>query len=628
MAPSINRPSVEFTDPQSLIKSPLYSRATSTTAAGRFIFTAGIVGSKDGKIVPELAPQVEQAFKNLETTLTAAGARPTDIVKLTLYVVNWKWTETEQLIKSWMDLAPQRPAATLVPLQKLFEDGVYFEVEAVAAIGGTQRILDQSTISGNGNVSDLVPPKAVDVVVVGAGFSGVQAANDVTKAGCTVALLEATHRVGGRSKTIKLASGPGITELGATWINKTTQPKIYATAQRLGLTCIEQYNPLDGVGIFQTSDGIVHRSKQNEKANTSSSLSAEDIKSVTALLEAIDWQTTSNKNLDINNTNVYPTADDVSCEEWVKRSKFGTYAQKTIGAICRAMVGREPSEVGIHYMMDYIKSGGGFTSLTTDDEGGSQSLFLKEGTSAIAHGLAAELKPGSIFVNSPVDTINQHGSSVIVTTTNGTKFECKKLILAIPTNTYTKIHFTPPLPAPKRMLATKTMPGVYAKALLTYASPWWRELGLLGKFRSHIGPICFSWELSFPETRAYTLAMFITGERGSNWNRLSELARQDAVIEHLAELVGPENAHLARNILEYNVGNWSEEEWFGGGPTSAMPPGYLSKYGEDLRKPFMSVHFAGGETAREWKGYLEGALRAGTRAADEVISELGSKSKI
>ncbi|EEP81379.1 predicted protein [Uncinocarpus reesii 1704] len=564
MAPSVNRPSVEYTDPQTLIKSPLYSRATSTTAAGRFIFTAGIVGSKDGKIVPELAPQVEQAFKNLETTLTAAGARPTDIVKLTFYVVNWKWTETEQLIESWMDLAPQRPASTLVPLQKLYEDGVFFEVEAVAAIGGTQKLLDQSTISGS--VSDAVPPKTVDVVVVGAGFSGVQAAND--------------------------------------------------------------YNPQDGVGIFQTSDGKVHRARQNDKANTSSSLSAEDIQSVTALLEAIDWQTTSNKNLDINNTSVYPTADDVSCEEWVKRSKFGAYAEKAIGGICRAMVGREPSEVGIHYMMDYIKSGGGFTSLTTDDEGGSQSLFIKEGTSAIAHGLAAELKPGSIFVNSPVDTINQHGSNVTVTTTNGTKFECKKLILAIPTNTYTKIHFTPPLPAPKRMLATKTMPGVYAKALLTYASPWWRDLGLLGKFRSHIGPICFSWELSSFETRAFTLAIFIAGERARNWYRLSELARQDAIIEHLAELVGPENAHLARDILEFNVGNWSEEEWFGGAPTSAMPPGYLSKYGEDLRKPFMSVHFAGGETAREWKGYLEGALRAGTRAADEVIGELGSKSRI
>ncbi|OJD19123.1 hypothetical protein AJ78_00909 [Emergomyces pasteurianus Ep9510] len=626
MSPHVNRPSVEFTDPPSLIKSPLYCRATSITAAGRFIFTAGIVGSKDGKIVPELAPQVAQAFKNLEATLTAAGARPADVVKLTFYVVNWKWTETEQLIKSWMDLASHRPATTLVPLQRLYEEGVFFEVEAVAAIGGTQKLIDQSTFSSS--IADSAPSKMVDVVVIGAGFSGVQAANDVSKAGWSVALIEATHRIGGRSKTIKLASGPGIAELGATWINKTTQPKIYATAQRLGLTCIEQYNPQDGVSIFQTSDGKVHRAKQNEKANTSSSLSAEDIKSVTALLDAIDWQTDFNKNLDINNTSVYPAANDVSCEEWVKRNKFGAYAEKAIGGICRAMVGREPSEVGIHYMMDYIKSGGGFKSLTTDDEGGSQSLFIKEGTSAIAHGLAGELKPGSIFVNSPVDTINQHGSNVLVTTTNGTKIECKKVILAIPTNTYTKIHFTPPLPAPKRMLAMKTIPGVYAKALLTYASPWWRDLGLLGKFRSHIGPICFSWEVSFFETRAFTLAIFIAGERAKNWYRLSELARQNAIIEHLAELVGPENAHLARGILEFNVGNWSEEEWFGGAPTSAIPPGYLSKYGEDLRKPFMNVHFAGGETAREWKGYLEGALRAGTRAADEVINELGSKPKI
>ena len=71
--------------------------------------------------------------------------------------------------------------------------------------------------------------------------------------------------------------------------------------------------------------------------------------------------------------------DDISCAEWVKRNKFGAYAERAIGGMSRALVGREPDEVSVHYLMDYIKSGGGFTSLTTDDEYGSQSLFIKEG---------------------------------------------------------------------------------------------------------------------------------------------------------------------------------------------------------------------------------------------------------
>lgn len=198
----------------------------------------------------------------------------------------------------------------------------------------------------------------------------------------------------------------------------------------------------------------------------------------------------------------------------------------------------------------------------------------------------------------------------------------KKVILAVPTNTYGKIRFIPPLPEAKRALASETKPGVYAKALLTYARPWWRDIGLLGKFRSQIGPICFSWEISNFEDQAFTLALFIAGDPAAKWYALSPLKRQQAVINHLAELVGQEHRHLAVDVLEYNAGEWVEEAWIGGGPTSAIPPGLLSMYGEDLRAPFKNVHFAGGETAREWKGYLEGALRAGSRAASEVLAEL------
>lgn len=253
----------------------------------------------------------------------------------------------------------------------------------------------------------------------------------------------------------------------------------------------------------------------------------------------------------------------------------------------------------------------------------NEKLTKDQGTSAIAHGLAAEMRPGSVIVNCPVDEINQHGKEVIVTTATGFKFSAKKVIVAVPTNTYGKIHFTPPLPSSKRSLASETLPGVYAKVLLTYTSPWWRAIGLMGKFRSQIGPICFSWEVSNFEDKAFTLALFIAGDRAAQWYKLSPLKRQQAVIEHLAELIGPEHRHLALDVLEYNAGEWVEEEWMGGAPTSAMPPGYLSRYGEDLRAPFKNVHFAGGETAREWKGYLEGALRAGSRAADEVIELLG-----
>lgn len=163
--------------------------------------------------------------------------------------------------------------------------------------------------------------------------------------------------------------------------------------------------------------------------------------------------------------------------------------------------------------------------------------------------------------------------------------------------------------------------------ILTYSKAWWKDVGLQGKFTSMKGPICFSWETSDDSKQQYSLALFIAGEIAARWSELSELQREESVIDHLAELVGIQNASLARNVLEVNYVNWTEEAYLGGAPTSAIGPGLLSRYGGALREPFQNIHFAGGETAYEWKGYLEGALLAGSRAANEVIELRGGINK-
>jgi monoamine oxidase len=45
-----------------------------------------------------------------------------------------------------------------------------------------------------------------------------------------------------------------------------------------------------------------------------------------------------------------------------------------------AVVGRDPHEMGMHYFLDYIKSGGGFLSIATEGDDGAQSLKIKQGT--------------------------------------------------------------------------------------------------------------------------------------------------------------------------------------------------------------------------------------------------------
>ncbi|OAP56146.1 hypothetical protein AYL99_09325 [Fonsecaea erecta] len=615
MAPRDDRPEVRFSDAPGMPDPGFYSHAVSLKQSNRLVFTSGIIAQRpDGSFAESLEEQAQTVYENLQQALEKSGASARDVIKVTFYVVDWSLEQGKSFISLFLDFMTdedgtvRRPLTTLVPVTKLAIPGAKLEIEVVAAAGG-----HASRYAGPSVRSFARPatPSKVDVVVVGGGFSGVQAAWDLQKAGLSCVLLEAKHRIGGRSRSQQLQSGPGIVELGATWINKKTQPKVYATAKRLGLDIVDQYT--DGDEIWQFKDGTVVRASPG-------SPEAEQVAQFNiALCEVIDG---GSENIDIRKSHEFPTNLDVSMETWSEsKGLTDDLTKAAMKFFTGAVVGRDPAEIGMHYFLDYIKSGGGFISIATEGEEGAQSLKIKQGTSAVATGLADEMKPGSIFINSPVDNIHQTAAGALVHTATGEKIFCRKVVIAIPTNTYAGINFSPPLPHDKRALVSRTKPGVYAKMILTYSRPWWKELGLVGKFSSFKGPICFSWDISDDTRQQYSLAMFIAGEVAARWATLSELQRIEVVIDHLAELLGAEHAHLAKDdVLEVNYVNWSEEAYLGGAPTSTMGPGMLSRYGTALRQPFKHIHFAGGETAYEWKGYLEGALRAGSRAADEVIA--------
>ena len=50
-----------------------------------------------------------------------------------------------------------------------------------------------------------------------------------------------------------------------------------------------------------------------------------------------------------------------------------------------------------------------------------------------------------------------------------------------------------------------------------------------------------------------------------------------------------------------------------------LPPGVMTLFGHALREPCGRIHWAGTETATVWAGSMEGAIRSGERAADEVL---------
>src|SRR4051794_23043945 len=69
--------------------------------------------------------------------------------------------------------------------------------------------------------------RRADVVVVGAGFSGLAAAREVAKRGHSVLVVEARERVGGRTANATIAGGRAIAEIGGEYVGPT-QDRILA----------------------------------------------------------------------------------------------------------------------------------------------------------------------------------------------------------------------------------------------------------------------------------------------------------------------------------------------------------------------------------------------------------------
>lgn len=107
-----------------------------------------------------------------------------------------------------------------------------------------------------------------EVVVVGGGISGLAAANTLKDGGFKdITVLEAKETIGGRVRSVQRNSGPGIIELGATWINNKTQPEVYALTELYGLeTAVQHY---EGDIINEDLEGIVHRIDKEVDSNVS-----------------------------------------------------------------------------------------------------------------------------------------------------------------------------------------------------------------------------------------------------------------------------------------------------------------------------------------------------------------------
>jgi enamine deaminase RidA (YjgF/YER057c/UK114 family) len=132
---------IELYNPEGLPKPEPY-RQVAVATGSRTVYLAGQVArTASGERVGEgdLAAQVEQAYVNVATALSAVGGSFDDVAKLTLYIVDWGGDKMAALgegvgrAAGRLGVDPVKPI-TLIPVMALGEPDLLVEVDAIAVL--------------------------------------------------------------------------------------------------------------------------------------------------------------------------------------------------------------------------------------------------------------------------------------------------------------------------------------------------------------------------------------------------------------------------------------------------------------------------------------------------------------
>jgi monoamine oxidase len=193
-----------------------------------------------------------------------------------------------------------------------------------------------------------------------------------------------------------------------------------------------------------------------------------------------------------------------------------------------------------------------------------------------------------------------------------------RVIVAIPPTLAGRIDYDPPLP-PLRDQLTQHMPqGTLMKFEAIYPTPFWRAMGLNGQAVSENGPVKVTFDASPSDGTPGIMMGFIGGHDARVWEDRPANELQDAALQNLANYFGNQ-ALSPTQVLTFN---WSTEVWNRGCPVAVLAPGTLIDFGPAIRAPVGRIHWAGTETSDYWNGYMDGAVRSGERATQEVLALL------
>ena len=424
--------------------------------------------------------------------------------------------------------------------------------------------------------------KPSSVIIIGAGFAGLAAANLLKKKNVKVTVLEARKRIGGRVFSFPIKGENLVIELGAEWVGNSHE-RIKALCDEFKLELFN--NQFDTHLVYKGKyygkdqwrysenwkgkwEGLIKQyrgMKKHEKDALNQSLDKYDW-----------WRYLVNNGCD---------GMDLDLRELLDSTDFGE-SIRHVSAFAALAEYAESSEKN---EMDFkIRGGNGQLAIKLAEKVGMENILLDHG----------------------VTKVEQTATGVLVTCSNGKTFRADKLICTTPTFSLKKIQWLPHLPKEKVDAFNALQYARINKHPVLFSDRFWPEdMDMVTDLPAHY----FYHATKNQPGKKGILISYTIGDKAAVAANQDEAYHKTMISQALQPGFGDVQSKMEKQWNYY----WGADD-FSKGAYALYGPGQWFTMRPVLAKPFLNTYFAG-EHLADWQGFMEGAINTGEDAAKMII---------